>query len=96
MKERIASFLGHHSELAFVGTFHSYCVQLLKKIPRISLNPFFSILDSDDQTKMIQGILQRNGLQKQFTAKNIPYDFSNEKSYDANHNQQQNIFLIPC
>src|SRR5438105_15954807 len=30
MKERIASFLGHHAELPFVGTFHSYCVQILK------------------------------------------------------------------
>ena len=31
MKERIASFLGNHTELPFVGTFHSYCVQLLKR-----------------------------------------------------------------
>lgn len=81
MKERIASFLGHHGELPFVGTFHSYCVQLLKRYQEYLPNPFFSILDSDDKLKMIQGILQRNGLQKQFTAKNISHMISQMKNH---------------
>ena len=71
MKERIAGFLGEHTPLPFVGTFHAYCVQLLKKYNEHLPHPFASILDSDDKQKMIQGILQRNGLQKQFTAKNV-------------------------
>lgn len=81
MKERIASFLGHHTELPFVGTFHAYCVQLLKKYQEHLPHPFFSILDSDDKQKMIQGILQRNGLQKQFTAKNIAHMISQTKNH---------------
>ncbi|HLW73021.1 MAG TPA: UvrD-helicase domain-containing protein [Candidatus Babeliales bacterium] len=87
MKERIASFLGDQTNLPFVGTFHSYCVQLLKRYQEYLPNPFFSILDSDDQQKMIQGILQRNGLQKQFTAKNTAYQISQMKNHtvDPSH-----------
>jgi DNA helicase-2/ATP-dependent DNA helicase PcrA len=81
MKERIASFLGHQDTLPFVGTFHSYCVQLLKKYHEYLPNPFVSILDSDDKQKMVQGILQRNGLQKQFTAKNIAHMISQMKNH---------------
>lgn len=87
MKERIASFLGEQTNLPFIGTFHSYCVQLLKKYQEYLPNPFFSILDSDDQQKMLQGILQRNGLQKQFTAKNTAYQISQMKNHtvDPSH-----------
>ena len=87
MKERIASFLGNHTELPFVGTFHSYCVQLLKKHQEYLSNSFFSILDSDDQQKMLHGILQRNGLQKQFTPKVCAYQISQMKNHtvDPSH-----------
>ncbi|HLJ31434.1 MAG TPA: UvrD-helicase domain-containing protein [Candidatus Babeliales bacterium] len=81
MKERIASFLGTQTNLPFIGTFHSYCVQLLKKYHEHLPNQFASILDSDDQQKMIQGILQRSGLHKQFTAKNVAYQISQMKNH---------------
>jgi DNA helicase-2/ATP-dependent DNA helicase PcrA len=87
MKERIASFLGYHQELPFIGTFHSYCVQLLKKNQAYLAHPFISILDSDDKQKMIQGILQRNGLQKQFTAKNIAHMISQMKNHTDDSSQ---------
>jgi len=93
MKERIASFLGHHEELPFVGTFHSYCVQLLKKYHEYLPHPFFSILDSDDKQKMIQGILQRNGLQKQFTAKNIAHMISQMKNHLDESSQPSTEYL---
>lgn len=88
MKERIASFLGPHADLPFVGTFHSYCVQLLKKYNSYLPTPFVSILDSDDQQKMIHGILQRSGLNKQFTPKNIAHHISSMKNQtsDTSHN----------
>src|SRR5260221_14596213 len=46
MKERIGHFLGPYTNLPFIGTFHSYCVQLLKKNQEHLSSPFFSILDS--------------------------------------------------
>lgn len=43
MKERIGHFLGHDRELPFVGTFHSYCVRLLKRNGTLLDLPTFSI-----------------------------------------------------
>jgi len=79
MKERIGSFLGDHAELPFVGTFHAYCVQFLKKHNDHLPSPFMSILDSDDQQKMISSILQRNGLQKQLSAKSATHQIGQMK-----------------
>lgn len=93
MKERIASFLGHHGELPFVGTFHSYCVQLLKRYHEYLPHPFVSILDSDDKQKMIQAILQRNALQKQFTAKNIAHMISQMKNHIDEKSQPSMEYL---
>jgi DNA helicase-2/ATP-dependent DNA helicase PcrA len=93
MKERIASFLGEHTQLPFVGTFHAYCVQLLKKYHDYLTHPFISILDSDDQLKMIQAILQRNGLQKQFSAKNVAYQISQMKNHTIDTNQPATEYL---
>lgn len=93
MKERIASFLDSYTELPFVGTFHSYCVQLLKRHQEYLPNPFFSILDSDDQQKMLHGIIQRNGLQKQFTPKNIAHQISQMKNHTVDPSNPATEYL---
>ncbi len=93
MRERIASFLGHQDQLPFVGTFHSYCVQLLKKYQEYLPHPFLSILDSDDKQKMIQAILVRSGLQKQFTAKNIAHMISQMKNHLDDKSQPATEYL---
>lgn len=93
MKERIASFLGTYTELPFVGTFHSYCVQLLKKHQEYLPTPFFSILDSDDQQKMLHAIIQRNGLQKQFTAKNVAHQISHMKNHTVDPSNPATEYL---
>lgn len=83
MKERIASFLDAHTELPFVGTFHSYCVQLLKRYKEHLPYEFVSILDSDDQQKLIHAILTRHGLQKQFNAKSVAHHISQMKNHSV-------------
>ena len=93
MKERIASFLGTHKDLPFVGTFHSYCVQFLKKHQEFLETPFTSILDSDDQQKMIQGILHRSGLQKQFTPKSVAHHISQMKNHTIDPNSTTMDYL---
>lgn len=93
MRERIISFLGNNTDLPFIGTFHSYCMQLLKKHQEFLHTPFFSILDSDDQLSMIQALLQRNGLQKQFTAKNVAYQISQMKNHTVNPSQPATEYL---
>jgi len=80
MQERITQFLGNRYELPFIGTFHSYCLRILKENPDLLTYPFFSILDSDDQQKLLTGIINRNALQKGVTAKNLSYQISSIKN----------------
>ena len=80
MKERIAKFLSGSKRLPFVGTFHSYCLLLLRRNP--SLVPFanFSIMDSDDQVDLIKKIINKNGLQKKISANQATYQLSTYKN----------------
>lgn len=80
MKERIEKFLARKQDLPFVGTFHSFCLRLLKQNSELLDNPFFSILDEDDQHKIIQNIINTAGLNKKITAKQIAYQISQIKN----------------
>lgn len=84
MKERIGRYLGSNSELPFIGTFHSYCLYLLKQNGELLEQPFFSILDSDDQQKMVSQLLKAHGVNKRITPSQIIYQISHLK------NQMQN------
>lgn len=84
MKERIAHFLGNVKDLPFVGTFHSYCLRLLKNNSSLLKNPFLSILDEDDQHKIIQGIIERNNLGKKLNVKQLAYQISMMKNQSIN------------
>ncbi|WP_299817392.1 ATP-dependent helicase [uncultured Roseibium sp.] len=72
MKERIATFVGGNVEgMAWLGTFHSICVKILRKHAElVGLKSSFSILDTDDQIRLIKQIIQAEGLDdKRWTAK---------------------------
>lgn len=80
MKERLLHFLGTGYKLPFVGTFHAYCLQLLRT--NFSLLPYkdFTILDEEDQKSLIKKILRQNSLEKQFSAGDILSIISNIKN----------------
>lgn len=80
MKERIASFLGTAKRLPFVGTFHSYCLLLLRRNASLLPFPEFSIIDSDDQVEMIRKIITKNALTKFVTASQACYQLSTHKN----------------
>ncbi|MCX2721892.1 ATP-dependent helicase [Roseibium salinum] len=72
MKERIAGFVGGNVEgMAWLGTFHSICVKILRKHAElVGLKSSFSILDTDDQIRLIKQIIQAEGLDdKRWTAR---------------------------
>jgi len=81
MRERIGHFLGNEQTLPFIGTFHSYCVRLLRQNQELLDTPFFSILDDTDQQKLLSGILQRAGAQKKITARQVAYQISHIKNH---------------
>lgn len=80
MKERILSFLDNNQSLPFVGTFHSYCLLILRSNPTLLKFPKFSILDSDDQKSLVKKIIKSYGLEKQFTTTELIYQISNLKN----------------
>ena len=80
MKERIASFLGTSKRVPFVGTFHSYCLLLLRRNSSLLPFPEFSIIDSDDQVELIRKIITKNALTKYVTASQACYQLSTYKN----------------
>ncbi|NVK33782.1 MAG: UvrD-helicase domain-containing protein [Rhodobacteraceae bacterium] len=72
MKQRIAGFIGGNVEgMAWLGTFHSICVKILRRHAElVGLKSGFSILDTDDQLRLIKQILQAEGIdEKRWTPK---------------------------
>ena len=80
MKDRIRAFLNADTALPFLGTFHSYCLRILRTHANKLDKPFEAILDQDDQIKILNGIIKRNGLNKQITAKKLAYNISQIKN----------------
>lgn len=80
MKERILSFLPEHYAVPYVGTFHSYCLRLLKSNSHLIRIPQFAILDSDDHDKLLRSILTRYSINKKITPKSISYALSQLKN----------------
>lgn len=75
MQERIKSFLPEETTLPFVGTFHSYCLNTLKRYAALTEMPVFSILDADDQKKILTDIIKRSGLTRT-SASQLAYQVS--------------------
>lgn len=74
MKERLHSFVG--GAKPFIGTFHAYCLQLLRTHTHFLEHPSFSILDSDDQQHLLTTIIKRSGLEKRISATNLIHHIS--------------------
>jgi DNA helicase-2/ATP-dependent DNA helicase PcrA len=71
MKKRIAENIGDQVNNLWMGTFHSIAAKILRRHPEIvSLKSDFTIIDDDDQTRLIKRILEDLNIDnKQFPAK---------------------------
>ena len=58
MQLRVSKILGSEAtNLSWLGTFHSICAKLLRKhASAVNLNSNFTILDSDDQIRLVKNI----------------------------------------
>ena len=58
MHDRVSRLLGSSAVgLSWLGTFHSICAKLLRKhAPAVNLNSNFTIIDTDDQIRLIKNI----------------------------------------
>ena len=74
MKSRVSEILGQAVEgMPWLGTFHSICVKLLRRHAElVNLNSNFTILDSDDQLRLLKQLLAaRNIDDKRWTARQL-------------------------
>ena len=63
MRERLTSLLGREVEGLWLGTFHSLCVRILRRhAERIDLNPGFTILDTDDQLRLMKQLMRAENI----------------------------------
>ncbi|MDD3107216.1 MAG: UvrD-helicase domain-containing protein, partial [Bacilli bacterium] len=71
MKERLISLVGIASYDLTISTFHSFCARILRKeIVALGYERSFSILDEEEQLKVISDILKENNIdRKQYPAK---------------------------
>ena len=89
MKERIVAALQTTKKLPFVGTFHAYCLTLLRG--NAHLLPFtpFTIIDADDQEQLIKKILKKYSANKYTTATQMQYMISLFKNRLASQNHTE-------
>jgi DNA helicase-2/ATP-dependent DNA helicase PcrA len=58
MRERLEAMIGHASEGVWLGTFHALAARILRRhAESVGLKSSFTILDSDDQLRLVKQIL---------------------------------------
>jgi DNA helicase-2/ATP-dependent DNA helicase PcrA len=90
MKERVRNFLPAGSAVPYVGTFHSYCLRLLKIYGHLIQKTDFTVLDSDDQESLIKNIIKRHNITKKITARTVIGAISHTKN-NAVHYQDASV-----
>jgi DNA helicase-2/ATP-dependent DNA helicase PcrA len=59
MRERVGAILGRPVEGLWLGTFHALCARMLRRhADLVGLQPNFSILDTDDQLRVLKQIME--------------------------------------
>ncbi|MEO5338794.1 MAG: UvrD-helicase domain-containing protein, partial [Magnetospirillum sp. WYHS-4] len=63
MRERVAALLGRPVEGWWVGTFHALGARIVRaNAERLGLRPDFTILDADDQLRLVKQLLEARGM----------------------------------
>lgn len=63
MRERVAQLIGRSAEGLWLGTFHALAVKILRRYGELlGLRSDFTILDTDDQLRLIKQILQYHNI----------------------------------
>src|ERR1700710_3014672 len=61
MRERVGVILGQPAEGLWLGTFHALCARMLRRhAEHVGLTSSFTILDTDDQIRLLKQIMEVN------------------------------------
>jgi DNA helicase-2/ATP-dependent DNA helicase PcrA len=59
MRERVGAILGRPAEGLWLGTFHALCARMLRRhAPLVGLTSGFTILDADDQQRLLKQVME--------------------------------------
>ena len=60
MRERVKKLINHLAYLPFIGTFHAFCLKILRKeIDKLKYKKNFVIYDEDDQLDLIKDVIKK-------------------------------------
>ena len=92
MKTRVEKILSHPVEGMFIGTFHSIGLKFLRKNSElVGLKADFTILDKDDQLRLIKQVIAMEDLDpKLYVPKNFLYMIDQVKNSGLEINQTNN------
>ena len=63
MRERVSAILGRPVEGLWLGTFHALCARMLRRHAElVGLNASFTILDTDDQLRLLKQVMEAAGV----------------------------------
>ena len=63
MRERVIDIIGPMAEQVWLGTFHALCAKIVRRHAElVGLKSNFTILDTDDQIRLIKQLMQAEGL----------------------------------
>ena len=63
MRERVSGILGQPAEGLWLGTFHALCARMLRRHAEyVGLSSNFSILDTDDQMRLLKQVMEAAGI----------------------------------
>ncbi len=63
MRERVSAILGRPAEGLWLGTFHSLCARMLRRhAEHVGLTSSFTILDTDDQLRLLKQVMEARRL----------------------------------
>ena len=63
MRERVSAILGRPAEGLWLGTFHALCARMLRRHAElVGLTPSFTILDTDDQMRLLKQVMDAAGV----------------------------------
>lgn len=86
MKERINKLLGNDYLLPWVLTFHAFGLRILKtniNLLNNGLDKNFTVIDDDEQEKIVKDILKKLSLEKEYKPNKILSIISNYKMYET-------------
>ncbi len=89
MRSRVERFLPPETPLPFIGTFHGYCLRILKSYRHLLAIPDFTILDDSDQETIARSLIKKHELGKRITPRQLLANISHLKNRVGGRREQE-------